>query len=304
MSRPPIPLNALRAFEAVARHGSVKSAADELAVTPPAVSHHLRLLEDYLGRRLLVRKGRRLTITDDGARLLPELTDGLDRIYNAVLALRDDAERGPLRLSVEPSFAAHWLMPRLRDYPFEAPDHQLMVSPSSQVVDFDLDNMDAAIRHGRGQWPGLHCERLVAETMGLYVKAVPNARDVRECAEGARLFTSPMRESLWHAWNASRPGGPLKPASVVRLDSTGLVIRAVSEGMGLGSIPDCLAEAAVIAGEIVKADAHTLSLDTAYFLVCPMAFASDRRFRNLRRWLFERAVSTDAPAALELAGEA
>jgi LysR family glycine cleavage system transcriptional activator len=156
------PLAALRAFEAAARHSSFKRAASELAVTPTAISHQIRLLEATLGLQLFVRGTRRVDLTPAGARLFPALRDGFDGFEQAIREL-GKPRREVLTLSATPLFTARWLVPRVDGFRAANPGVDLRLHATSEVVDLLGGEADAAIRYGRGPFPGLFSEPLIAQ---------------------------------------------------------------------------------------------------------------------------------------------
>jgi LysR family transcriptional regulator, glycine cleavage system transcriptional activator len=162
MARRLPPLNSLRAFEAGARHLSFTRAADELHVTQAAVSHQVKALEDHLGVRLFRRLTRRLALTEEGRALLPAVSEAFDRIAEAAERIGRDAGRSrTLTVSVTPSFGARWLVHRLGRFWREHPGIELRLHHSIQLVDFDRDDVDMAVRWGRGGWSGLAAEFLI-----------------------------------------------------------------------------------------------------------------------------------------------
>ncbi|WP_375757243.1 LysR family transcriptional regulator [Corallococcus exercitus] len=158
------PLGALRAFEAGARHLSFTRAATELRVTQAAISHQVRQLEDWLGVSLFDRRGHALTLTARGAAYLRELTPVFERMSEATTRLYAH-EQGPLRLTVLPSFAACWLLPRLERFRKQHPDLELYVNSSEALWDFLDDRFDVGIRSGLGRWTGLKAEQLATERL-------------------------------------------------------------------------------------------------------------------------------------------
>ena len=155
------PLNALRAFEAAARHLSFSAAASELHVTPAAISHQIKALEDDLGVKLFRRLNREVQLTDAGQACLPGLRDGFDRITEAVgLALRQDAG-GILTVSSSPAVAAKFLVPRVEKFRTLHPEIDLRVDASMHLVDFARENVHVALRYGRGHYPGLNTPLLL-----------------------------------------------------------------------------------------------------------------------------------------------
>ncbi|WP_041669102.1 LysR substrate-binding domain-containing protein [Cereibacter sphaeroides] len=294
-----VPLNALRAFEAVARHLSIKEAALELGVTPSAVSHQLRGLEDALGLTLLRRVGPALELTEAGARLAPDLSEGFSRISAAVGGLRQDRSAGPLRLSMLPTFAAHWFSPRLTRYPFERNGFDLLISATQEAVDLSAGVADAAVRHGRGCWEGLQADLLFDETVSLF-GAPPLGRydpdDMRAQIARRTLFLSQHRKENYARWNATLPGGPIRPAAVMMVDSAGLALRAAMDGAGVALAGVEIAAFDVGAGRLAQLFAHRAPTGGGYFLVYPDALARDRRVRNLSRWMVEASAGERALA--------
>jgi LysR family glycine cleavage system transcriptional activator len=163
MARNLPPLNSLRAFEAAARHLSFTKAAEELHVTPAAISHQIKALEEQLGVPLFRRLTRALRLTEAGQAALPPMRDGFDRLADAVDLLRAHEESGAITVSLDPSFAAKWLVPRLDRFRAAHPDLDLRLDATDKLADFQRDNVDLAIRYGGGNYPGLEVERLLSE---------------------------------------------------------------------------------------------------------------------------------------------
>src|SRR5262249_53944886 len=164
MARRLPPLNGLKAFEAAARSESFTRAAKELNVTQGAVSHQVKALEHILGLKLFHRERQRLILTDAGRDYLAVIRDALDRIAVGTDRLLQQ-ESGVLTVSTSPDFAAKWLVNRLSRFAEEHPDVDLRVSATTHYVDFARDDVDVAIRHGAGNWPGLDVERLYSERL-------------------------------------------------------------------------------------------------------------------------------------------
>lgn len=294
-----VPLNALRAFEAAARHLSIKEAALELGVTPSAVSHQLRGLEEALGLTLMRRVGPALELTEAGARLAPDLSEGFSRISAAVGGLRQDRSAGPLRLSMLPTFAAHWFSPRLTRYPFERNGFDLLISTTQEAVDLSAGVADAAVRHGQGRWEGLQADLLFDETVSLFGAPPlgrPDPDDMRAQIARRTLFLSQHRKENYARWNATLPGGPIRPAAVMMVDSAGLALRAAMDGAGVALAGVEIAAFDVRAGRLAQLFAHRAPTGGGYFLVYPDALARDRRVRNLSRWMVEASAGERALA--------
>src|SRR5260221_2720709 len=161
------PLNALRAFEAAARSESFTRAAEELCVTHGAVSHQVKALEATLGIKLFNRERQRLVITDDGREYLAVVRDALDRIAVGTERVVQRQKSGALTVSTSPDFAAKWLVHRLGRFAESHPEIDLQVSATAPHVDFAREDVDLAVRHGDGKWPGLDLVRLCSEQLNL-----------------------------------------------------------------------------------------------------------------------------------------
>ena len=151
------PLNALRSFDVAAKHLSFTKAAGELNVTHSAVSHQIKALEDWLGVPLFRRVNRGLVLTDAGQAYLKPVRDSFERLGEATRRLRIRERSGPLVVSVMPSFAAKWLMPRLRRFRERHPEIDVRIQATSQLTDFAREDVDICIRYGRGVWPDVRC---------------------------------------------------------------------------------------------------------------------------------------------------
>ena len=156
-------LNAMRAFEAAARHLSFSRAADELHVTKAAVSHQVKALEEELGLPLFRRLNRALMLTDAGQTLYPAVSEALGIMGTAVARLKRQDEAGGLTVTMLDSFAAIWLVPRLGRFRTLHPEIDVRISTSDDSVDFAQSDVDLAIRYGAGRWPGVHAERIMTE---------------------------------------------------------------------------------------------------------------------------------------------
>jgi LysR family glycine cleavage system transcriptional activator len=283
----------LRAFEAAARHQSFTRAAAELHVTQTAISHQIRKLEEELGVRLFVRTPGAVHLTAQAEAYLAVVSGAFDHLRDATARLRDDESAGPeprpLRLSTTPSFATKWLLPRLATFQAAHPDMPVEVSTNMALVDFRREEIDVAIRYGRGRWPGLHATWLLAEDIlpvcapGLHDG--PNA--LRQPADLAahRLITVSTYPDEWHLWltAAGLPTALAERAMV--FDMPILAIQAAIDGMGvaLGHTP--LVEADLAAGRLVAPFAMSLPSEMGFYLVAPEATANRAEIAALRAWL-------------------
>jgi len=300
MSRRLPPLNALRAFEAAARHLSFTRAAEELHVTQTAISHQIKALEERLGVRLFRRLPRGLLLTEEAQRFLPPVREAFDRIAAAAERLVAVGSSGTLTVSVLPSFASKWLVPRLGRFRAAHPDLDLRISASSQLVDFARDDVNVGIRMGRGVYPGLRVERLFGEA--LVPVCSPRLR------EGAHPLQRPEDlahhvllhdedTSGWELWlelagvsGISTRRGPI-------FTDSGMVVQAAAEGQGVALARRVLAAGDLAAGRLIQPFDVTIPHGLAYYLVCPEATADQAKIASFRSWLLaESRAQAEAEA--------
>jgi LysR family glycine cleavage system transcriptional activator len=296
MSRPIYPLNALRAFEASARHLSFVKAADELSVTPAAVSHQVKKLEEYLGFHLFRRRSRGLLLVESGQSLLSELSEVFLQLDKAMERVIDHDSRGRLTLSVAPTFAVLWLIPRLQKFYALHPDIDVRISTTLGLVEFQRDDFDAAIRLGSGNWFGLETIKLFDET----VSPMCSPR----LLEGPDAIKSPddlRKHVLLH--NHSMDYDPDAPTWEKWLDAVGASGVDASRGTHF-SLPDHGLQAAIdgagvvlgwsflsannlAAGRVVEPFDLTLPLGSSFFLVYPEAHSLRPDIVAFRDWLIQ-----------------
>jgi len=291
------PLNALRAFEAAARHLSLTQAAQELSVTPAAISHQIRLLEDHIGMPVLQRSGRGLVLTDAGAAAFADLKQGFSHLAAAMDAIDALGERGVLRVSVAPSFAAKWLLPRLQDFEQQHPDIDVHVSSSMQLVDFARDGTDMAIRYGAGNYPELVVERLLSEEVVPVCAPSLVSRD-RPLVGAADLknFTllhddSPDNDPScpsWDMWLRAADAAEVDGTRGPRFNQSSLVIEAAVLGRGVALAKHRLAAEDIRRGRLILPFTDAVPLDFAYFMVSPRAKLNLPKVSFFRDWLREQ----------------
>jgi LysR family glycine cleavage system transcriptional activator len=297
MSRRLPPLNALRAFEAAARHLSFTRAADELHVTQTAISHQIKALEERLGVRLFRRLPRGLLLTEEAQRYLPPIRDAFDQIAAATEQLGVGGSSGRLTVSVLPSFAAKWLVPRLGRFRATYPDLDLRISASSQLVDFARDDVDVAIRMGPGRYPGLRVDRLFGESMlpvcapKLLTGAHPLRRpkDLRE-----QVLLHDDDHTGWRLWLELAGVEGVDPTRGPIFTDSAMVVQAAAEGQGVALARRVLAAGDLAAGLLVQPFEVSLPHDLAYYLVSPEATAEQPRIRAFRAWLLAEAEADPA----------
>ncbi len=290
------PLSMLRAFEAAARHLSFARAADELGVTHSAVSHQIRGLEDWLGDALFVRSARKVHLTPAGELLAPPLTRALDIMAEAVAeaqAASDKEDRRPVLVSVEPAFAARWLVLRLDRFYATHPDVQLHLVPTPDFVEFEDGGADLAIRYGRADWPGLIAEKLLGSASFPVVSPTLIARGegLREPNDLA-AYTLIHEDSFddWAGWLKAAGATAVDPLKGPIFDDAHLTLEAATSGQGVALADEALAAAALADGRLVRPFDLTLETAAAYHVVYP----ADRPLRPeaeaFRNWLLEEAA--------------
>jgi LysR family transcriptional regulator, glycine cleavage system transcriptional activator len=313
------PLNALRAFEAAARHLSVKKAAIELNVTPAAVSHQIRMLEDYLGVQLFHRYNRALELTDAARASLPKLREGFDCLVQAVERLRSHVSGGVLTVSAAPSFAARWLMPRLHRFIAAHPEVDVRVSARMRRVSVDgkgdvaeratveawLDDSDIAILYGRGNYPSLWVRKLLDLTVAPICspRLLEGANPLRKPEDIAHHMllhddTGDLydNEPFWDVW--------LREAGVTGVDSRRgphfshavLAFEAAIDAVGLVASMPVLAAEDIAAGRLLVPFDLRVPLASSYFLVCHESASARPAVALFREWLLEEATRDGRPS--------
>lgn len=285
------PLNALKAFEAAARAESFTRAAEELAVTQGAVSQQVKTLEDTLGLKLFRRERQRLQLTEAGRDYLAVVRDALDRIALGTERLMQRQGPGMLTISTSPDFAAKWLVHRLGAFADRHPEIVLRVSATPHHVDFAREDVDVAVRHGDGDWPGLDAVRLCAEQ--LFPVCSPALVAGRKRLAAADLLKLPLLRledsDAWMRWFAA--AGVANP--VFRgptLNRASMLIDAAVDGQGVALARTTLAAWDLIAGRLVRPVDARLKLKSTYWIVYPKPAAATPKIATLRRWLVDEAA--------------
>ncbi len=300
------PLNALRAFEAAGRHLSFTKAAEELHVTPAAISHQVKALEDYLGVQLFRRLTRGLLLTDAGQTCLPGLGKSFDGLAAAVENLRGLEEGGVLTVSVLTSLAAKWLVPRLDRFHKAYPDIDVRISSTIRLVDFARDGVDLAIRYGLGHWPGLRADLMRTEELfPVCSPALLEGPHPLRTPDDLRHHTLLHDESWkvvfidaypeWSTWLEAAGVRDIEPTHGPGLSPSSMVIQAAIDGQGVALGRSVLVEADLADGRLVKPFALTLPVDYAYYVVSPETAAERPKVAAFREWIMEEAGKQQAP---------
>ena len=303
MNRKLPPLNAIRAFESTARHLSFTAAASELHVTPAAVGHQVRALEDYFGQKLLIRNTRRVELTDVARWVLPLITQGLDLLSDAGDRLMAPKSNAFLTLSVEPDFAARWLVQRLDGFHQQHPEWEVRLDASLNLVNLSERNIDIAIRYGDGNYPGLRVHKLGLEEV--FPVCAPS---LMEGKHGIRepddlrwhmllhddwVLQAEQVCPSWKMWLKAAEASKVDPQPGTHFSSASLAIEAAIAGHGVVLSSTALVADDLEAGRLVRpfGEQYSTQLEMGYFLVYLEASESDPKIVVFRDWLLAEYTS-------------
>ena len=281
-------LAALRAFEAAARAGSFSDAARELNVTHAAIAQHVRAIEAQLGTSLMVRAGRGVALTDAGHRLAASLGDGFGMIASGVRAVAAAAADRPVAITVTPSFAENWLMPRLAGFWAAYPGLGLSINPGMEVVDLRRDGFDMAIRYGMGDWPGLESELLVeADYTVVAAPALLQGRvanTIDDVQDLPWLFEVVHREA--RRW-ATTLGLDMACCQVNEVATLSMLLSALRAGGGVSVVSSALVADDIASGNLVAVLSERRE-GLGYYIAHPPGPLSTRA-AIFRKWLLAQA---------------
>ena len=299
------PLNALRAFEAAARHLNFSRAADELSVTPGAVSQQIQNLEDYVGAALFKRTPKGLLLTDAAQTALPALREAFDRLAEAASLLTAAVDGRRLTLTAPPSFAAKWLVPRLKRFEEAYPQIDVWLSADMDIVDFASGEVDLAIRYGAGRYAGLEIQRLLNESVvpvaSPELLAANPLTDPADLARHTLLHDgSPNADEScpdWSMWLAARGIKGVDGTRGPRFNQSSLVIEAAMGGRGVALAKGTLAQDDLDAGRLVAPLQIATAVDFAYYVVHPKAKGRLPQVKAFVSWIIAEAAAHEAALA-------
>jgi len=315
------PLNALRAFEAAARHLSFKNAAVELFVTPTAISHQIKLLEDFLGYALFRRLTRALELTPRGEAMLPNVRAGLACFAAAVESAQEPVTRGKLIVVLPPSFATRWLVPRLKRFALAEPALNLQIIRSLKTIDSDSTPCSAllaqvdpreedamvVIRFGTGVYPACQVDRMfgsdyIAVCSPKLLEFGPALRTPDDMRHLVRLHDDAIASDHvfpgWEEWFRLAGVTGVDAMAGPHFSDAGLVYEAALDGLGAALVSKPLVATAVAQGRLVAPFDLAVAQGFAYYLVIPEAIANRPAVKTFRAWLLEEARSQDLPEFL------
>lgn len=293
MSKRLPPLNALRVFDAAARHLSFTRAADELFVTQAAVSHQIKSLEDFLGLKLFRRRNRSLLLTEEGQSYFQDIKEIFSQLTEATRKLQSRSAKGALTVSLLPSFAIQWLVPRLSSFNSAYPGIDVRIQAVDREVDKLADDVDVAIFYGRGNWPGLRVEKLYAEYLlpvcsPLLLTGDKPIKIPEDLAKHTLLHDASRRD--WQTYtrqlglNLNVQQGPI-------FSHSAMVLQAAIHGQGVALANNVMAQSEIEAGRLACPFNDVLVSKNAFYLVCHDSQAELGKIAAFRQWILAKAAA-------------
>jgi len=282
------PLNSLKCFEAAGRLLSFTEAARELNVTQAAISHQIKVIEEFLGVALFDRYPRRLTLTDPGRALLPEVIEAFDRVSAAVTAINREQYSNVLSVRLAPSFAAKWLSPRLKYFWLQYPEIDLRLYHAHPAVDFDREAIDIAVTYGKGDWPGVESEKLLS--LDFFPVCSPTflsndkpLTDLHNLRYYALLHDA--NYECWRDWLALAGIDDIDASRGTIIDDTNVLIQAAIDGQGIALGSTTFVADLLESGRLIKPFDISLVNEFAYYVVYPPAHLKNPAVRAFKEWL-------------------
>lgn len=300
----PIPgTGSLRVFEAAGRHLNFTRAAEELHVTPAAVSHQIKEFEDQLDIRLLERTSRSMRLTSAGEILHAAVTEALAGLTRAVGQMQRRRDSAALRVTASTSVAARWLVPRLDDFMQAMPGVDVRLDVSDRVRDFGRDEIDVAIRFGNGNYPGHRADRLFDNTIFPVCspallktkKPLLHPRDLLQHRLIHVEWSAPgVMWPNWRMWMLAAGVTDYQETAGLRLDNSGLALQAAIDGQGVALGDSSLVSDDLASGRLVQPFALTIKgpPQFAYYVISPVETQNDPLVRAFREWILDEAAKT------------
>lgn len=299
----PVFLNALRAFEASARHQSFSAAATELNVTPAAVGQLVRSLEDWLGTPLFRRgtRGRSRLVPTEAAELaLPDIRAGFDRLSLGLRRLREGSSSGMLTVAASPAFAAKWLLPRIDKFHVDHPETDVRLDTNLKLIDFTAQGVDIGVRYGRGSWPGLVSEKLMDEQIfpvcsPAWLAKHPNLKTPNDLAGKALIHDLSVDAHIgfasWADWLQRVGATDVDASRGMQINNSAAVLQAAIDGHGVALARSVMAHDDLAAGRLTRLfPAVELTSELAYYIVYREECASLPKIGAFRDWLHQEAA--------------
>jgi LysR family transcriptional regulator, glycine cleavage system transcriptional activator len=296
-------LTTLRTLEAAGRLLSFTRAANELGVTPAAISHQIREMEDQLGTRLFARTSRSMRLTDAGAILHDAVSEALETVSRAVNRLKKSEGKPQLRVAASPSIAAKWLVPRLDRFLDLVPDADVRMEVSQFTSDFAREEVDIAIRFGNGDYPGLRVDRLFYET--IFPVCSPRLFKSKKPLKAPRdLLQHNLIHVDWDAQGATWPNwrmwmlaagiGDFNEGRGLHFSQTALAVQAAIDGHGVALSESSLVADDLAAGRLVQPFRMAIKGPPrfAYYVISPLETADEPMVKTFREWVLKEAAAT------------
>jgi len=282
------PLNSLKCFEAAGRLLSFTGAARELNVTQAAISHQIRVIEEYLGFSLFARYPRRLALTEQGKALLPEVIEAFDRVSAAIGSLNREQYSNMISVRLAPSFAAKWLSPRLKYFWLQYPEIDLCLYHANSAVDFEREEIDIAVTYGKGDWPGVVADKLLG--LDFFPICTPafmqNDRPLFDI-DNLRYYTllHDANHECWRDWLELAGVTGIDGNKGTIIDDTNVLIQAAIDGQGVALGSTTFVEDHIESGKLVKPFDVTLQNEFCYYVVCPESHLKNPAVMSFKEWL-------------------
>ena len=285
------PMQALRAFEAAARMRSLTRAAESLHLTHGAISHQIKSLEADFGVRLVEREGRGIRLTDEGERFATRVRAVLSDLGDAVREVTERANPRQLRVSVIPSFAARWLLPRIGKFFAQHPEIDVDVIANNALADFKRDDVDVAIRHGLGDWPGLVSEHVLDDvTFPVCNPRLANGLPARP-ADLSRYTLLRSEGESWKSWFEAAGLDWPEPTRGPMFSDSSHTMQAAIDGQGIALARSSLLGNDVHNGVLIQLFDIVVPLPRKYFLVYPPRLVGSPKLAPFRQWLFDEVAA-------------
>jgi DNA-binding transcriptional LysR family regulator len=280
---------ALSALSLFASLGTLTEAAEHLGVTRSALSHRIADLEKRLGVALVRKTGRRIALTEDGERLIASMGDALERIEAAVQPFRRD--RGQIRLSTVATFASHWLIPRIAEFQARHPNIEVAILTTTRPVDLRKEEVDCAIRHGRGGWKGVASSLLFRETLMPIASPgiVQGFAESRTGWHGAPLIRARSRFMDWEIWQKQDPALAKRRIKWLTVETRAQAFDAAIAGAGVALMDMAYVGTAVSEGRLQLLAERPMQLPTGYYFVHAPNARNLHLLTLLRDWAVEAA---------------
>ena len=284
----------LRALEAVDRLGSASAAAVELSLTQGAVSRQLQALETQMGTPMIVRSGKKLSLSAPATAYAAEVRQALHQIAQASLRLQARPADGKLNLAILPAFGMRWLMPRLPDFARRFPDITINMGTELVPFNFATHSYDAALHYGTAEWAGT--DRLLLRHERMIAVCAPGL--ATEDSQPDKILNHPLlhiqtRPDAWADWLTAQNVDVPDPLPGTMYDQYATIIQAASLGLGVALIPDYLAEQDLASGRLCAPFGPAIDARGAYYLVWPQERAADPALKQFRDWMADQAQPED-----------